>query len=128
MVGRHGPTIQVAALKNWGRKTYTSPGSLQGGRLISSMEGWPSPAATDKSGAAVRGSAVFFIGLERMRYGKRPDPTPEEIEAIIKAIQAGWSDEDRKRHARGFVGDDRELFDSWEVPTVSISLPDFDRA
>ena len=58
-----------------------------------------------------------------MRYGKRPDPTPAEIQAIIKAIQAGWSEEAHRWHPRGFVGDDRELFDSWDVPTVSISLP-----
>lgn len=59
-----------------------------------------------------------------MRYAKRPDPTPEEIQAIIKAIQAGWSDEDHMRRARGRHDDAGGLRPTWEVPVVAVSPPD----
>ena len=59
-----------------------------------------------------------------MRYGKRPDPTPEEIEAIIKAIQAGWSAEDHRRRARGRHDDAANCILTWEVPVVAVSPPD----
>ncbi len=46
----------------------------------------------------------------------KPDPTPEEITAICREIQAGWSDEERLKRMRpdwrpAFVRCDGELID-----------------
>jgi hypothetical protein len=39
-------------------------------------------------------------GTHGVRTGFRiPDPTPEEIEAGMRAVQATWSDEERERRA-----------------------------
>ena len=61
----------------------------------------------------LRGARLFFLlRVERMRYGKRLAPTPEEIRALIKAIQAlrpddftvfGLTDEQLRREGQSAI-------------------------
>ena len=59
---------------------------------------------------------------------RKRDPTREEIDAILDAIQARWTDDDRQRRARGRHDDAGELRPPWEAPQVAISLPDPERS
>ena len=57
---------------------------------------------------------------------RKRDPSREEIDARVDAIQAEWSETDRQRRARGRHDADADLWPTWEVPTVAVSLPDRD--
>ena len=96
MPGRSGCEvfpITVAALKKTrgGRRT-PSLGSLQGGHLLEAS---------------------------RMKYAKRPDPTPEEIVARAAEIREAWSDADFQRRAKITPSGPVELYDKWMPPVVA---------
>ena len=55
----------------------------------------------------------------RMKYAKRPDPTPEEIQERAAEIREGWSDGDYRRRAKITASNPVELYDEWMPPIVA---------
>ena len=62
-----------------------------------------------------------------MRYSKRPDPTPEQINERAAEIRRRWADEDYRRRAQGSVPGRSGNVESWLPPIVaepdSLCLP-----
>ena len=54
-----------------------------------------------------------------MKYAKRPDPTPEEIQARAAEIREGWSDGDYRRREKIYASNTVELYDEWMPPVVA---------
>jgi len=53
-----------------------------------------------------------------MKYAKRPDPTPEEIQERAAEIRENWSDGDYRRRAKITPSNPVESYDEWLPPVV----------
>ena len=50
---------------------------------------------------------------------QEPDPTPEQIHAMLADIRSSWSDEDYRRHAQGSVPGRSGNVEPWLPPVVA---------